>query len=302
MTHLMALAGVFLISFSAIFYRLAAVSPSTAAFFRAAYAVPLLLVIWWFFRSRDHRTFSTRLLAVFAGFFLGIDMWFWHRAIELIGAGLATILGNTQVVFVGILAWLIHGERPRLVAVFLIPVVFLGVILITGLGRQDAYGEDPVMGAVLGILTAITYALYLLILRHASRAKGPPSGPLLDATAGAAFAVLIAGLVDGTLDFTITWPAHGWLFALAAGSQVGGWLLISTALPRLPALETSIMLLVQPMLTMLWAWILFAEQLSGLQFMGIFLVLLGVGSLSVFGPVAPTKTAEAVAGPATELE
>ena len=45
MIHLLALAGVLTISFSAIFVRLASVSPVTATFFRAAYAVPVLFVI-----------------------------------------------------------------------------------------------------------------------------------------------------------------------------------------------------------------------------------------------------------------
>ena len=43
--HLLALLGILSISFSAIFVRLAAVSPVTATFYRGAYAVPVLLEI-----------------------------------------------------------------------------------------------------------------------------------------------------------------------------------------------------------------------------------------------------------------
>ncbi|NIT33257.1 MAG: EamA family transporter, partial [Xanthomonadales bacterium] len=43
------------ISFSAIFVRLADVSPITAAFFRAAYAVPFLIALWLVTRARDAR-------------------------------------------------------------------------------------------------------------------------------------------------------------------------------------------------------------------------------------------------------
>ena len=38
---------------------------------------------------------------------------FWHHAIEAVGAGLATVLGNLQVIIVGFFAWL----RPRGAAV-----------------------------------------------------------------------------------------------------------------------------------------------------------------------------------------
>ncbi len=64
-----------------------------------------------------------------------------------------------------------------------------------------------------------------------------------------------------------------------------GWLFISYALPRLPALETSVQLLVQPMLTILWARLILGEYLSTLQWLGVALVLGGVGYLSIRGTV-----------------
>jgi drug/metabolite transporter (DMT)-like permease len=82
-----------------------------------------------------------------------------------------------------------------------------------------------------------------------------------------------------------TWPAHGWLLALAVGSQVIGWLLIAIALPRLAALETSVLLLLQPALTVLWARLIFAELLSNLQWLGVLLVLGGIGVVSMRGIV-----------------
>jgi drug/metabolite transporter (DMT)-like permease len=81
-----------------------------------------------------------------------------------------------------------------------------------------------------------------------------------------------------------TWPAHLWLGLLALVSQVVGWLLIATALPRLPAVETSIMLLGQPILAVIWGVLLFDERLSGIQWLGSALVLAGVATLSVSRP------------------
>lgn len=281
MARLWAVTGVTVISFSAIFVRLAAVAPSTAAFFRASYALPFLLGIWLWQRGARQRSARARVQALVAGVFLGLDLAFWHRAIELIGAGLATVLGNTQVVFVGIFAWWIYRERPSRAAVAAVPVVFAGVTLISGLGSGEAFGENPWLGVAFGMLTGITYSVFLLIYRAAGRDLGSPAGPLLDATLGAALGSLAVGLIDGHLELAVTWPAHGWLLALALGSQVVGWQLIGAALPRLPALETSVVLLLQPMLTMVWAWLMFAERVSALQGAGIALVLGGVGWLSV---------------------
>ena len=52
-------------------------------------------------------------LAAIAGIFFAGDLMFWHHAIEYVGAGLATVLGNLQVLIVGVVAWL----RPRGAAV-----------------------------------------------------------------------------------------------------------------------------------------------------------------------------------------
>ena len=281
MVRLWAVTGVLIISFSAIFVRLAGVAPTTSAFFRVAYALPFLYLLWRLQRGSKRRSPRDRLVAVAAGVFLGLDLAFWHRAIELIGAGLATVLGNTQVVFVGLLAWALHGERPSRGALAAVPMVFAGVVLIAGVGATDVFGHDPRLGAIFGLLTGITYAIFLLGLRAAGRGLGRPAGPLLDATLGATLGTLAVGAFDSQLDFTVTWPAHGWLLALALGSQVLGWQLIGAALPRLPALETSVFLLLQPMLTTLWARLLFGERLAVVQVVGMALVLAGVGWLSV---------------------
>jgi drug/metabolite transporter (DMT)-like permease len=286
MVHILALLGVFAISFSAILVRLSGSAPATSAFFRCAYALPFLALIWlWFHRRQDRRSLSTRWLAFAAGLLLGLDLSIWHRTIELIGAGLSTVMGNTQVLFVGAAAWLLHRERPSRSALLAVPVIFTGVILISGLGHADAYGSDPVLGVALGLLTALTYSAFLLIFRHANRQKVPPSGPMLDATAGAALATLLLGLLARGFELAPAWPAHGWLLMLALGSQVIGWLLISYALPRLPALQTSVLLLMQPALTVVWALLLLRELLAPPQWLGVSLVLGGVGTLSVLGSV-----------------
>ncbi len=112
MIHLAALLGVLGISFSAVFVRLAAVSPVTATFFRAVYALPPLALVWALSRGGDPRAPRARVLAFASGVILGIELAFWHKSIALIGVGLATVLANVQVVVVATVAWVLYGERP----------------------------------------------------------------------------------------------------------------------------------------------------------------------------------------------
>jgi len=280
-TLLAALAGALAISFSAILYALAEVSPITGAFYRCLYALPVLFVLWWARRDEDRRTTGKRLIAFGAGILLGLDIVVWHISIEYVGAGLSTLIANSQVIVVAIAAWIFWGERPSRQVAIAIPVVLIGVSLVSGLGRGDAFGTNPLLGTILALVSAVFYAAFILGFRVSNDIQAPSAGPLLESTAGAALAALVAGLIGGGLDFAPTWPAHGWLLALALSSQVAGWLLIGYALPRLPAVETATIILLQPVLTMVWAVLIFSESPSSIQLVGAALVLAGVSFVAL---------------------
>ncbi|HEX2844119.1 MAG TPA: DMT family transporter [Candidatus Limnocylindria bacterium] len=275
---LAAVLGALTIAFSSIFVRLADVSPATAALFRCVYALPpLLLLAWWEQRRYGPRAGGQSRLAWIAGAFFAADLVLWHHAIEQVGAGLATVLGNTQVVIVPIAAWMFLGERPGARVAASVPVVLSGVVLISGLLEGGtAYGRDPLLGVLLGIGTGVAYAGFLLIQRGANRDHRRPAGPLFDATLSAAVFSLLIGLPLGEIDLVPTWPAHGWLVLLALGVQVVGWLLISISLPRLPAAITSVVLTIQPVgSVLLGIWIL-AEAPSPFQLIGVLFILAGL--------------------------
>ena len=282
--------GALVIAFSAILVRLAEVSPSTAAFFRCAYALPLLgLLAWMEYRRYGPRPMRERVLAWGAGILFAADLTFWHHSIEAVGAGLATVLGNVQVVLVALLAWLALGERPDGRTIGSIPVVFGGVVLISGVVGGGAYGKDPVLGVVFGVLTAISYALFILVLRHGNADVRRPAGPLFDATVTGAVFSAIGGLAVGDIEWVPGIEAQAWLVLLALSSQVLGWLLISVSLPRLPAVLTSIVLMLQPVSTVFLGAVLLSEAPSAVQLLGVAVVIAGVA----FATVKPRERAPA---------
>ena len=272
----MAAAGVVCVSFVPILVRAADdAGDLTIAFFRCLYALPILAVLYWGTRRRDHRPRKSRWIAVASGILLALDLSFWHSSIGEIGAGLATVVVNLQVVIVALLAWLLLRERPPRAAVWLVPILLVGVFLISGVGSQDAYGNNPVLGTAQSLLSAFFYAGFVLTLRQANRGhQAPPTGPLFDSTVGMAVATLFIGLTfSSDFSFEVTWPAHGWIFLIALGSQVIGWLLISRSMPNLPALDTSILLLGQPIGAIIWARIFYSESMGVTQWIGSVLVL-----------------------------
>jgi drug/metabolite transporter (DMT)-like permease len=274
--------GALVIAFSAILVRLAEVSPSTAAFFRCLYALPVLGALALWERKRyGPRSRRERLLALGAGVLLAVDLTVWHHSIEAVGAGLATVLANIQVVFVGLIAWVALGERPDNRELASIPAVFFGVVLISGVIGAGAYGDDPALGVIYGVLTALAYALFLLILRQGNSDTRRPAGPLFDATLTSALFSALGGLAVGDIEWAPGIESQAWLLTLALSSQVLGWLLISVSLPRLPAVVTSILLMLQPVGSVILGAVLLSEAPSEVQLAGVVVVVAGVGVATV---------------------
>ena len=272
-----AAAGAACIASSATLVRLADTEPATAAVFRCLYALPVLAVLMVREDRRyGRRTARERYLALAAGVFFAIDLVLWHHAIASVGAGIATVLGNLQVVFVGVLAWWLLHERPSARLVAAVPVVLVGVVLISGVVGAEAYGDDPVMGVVFGLGTSVAYAGFLLLLRQGSRDLRRAAGPLFDATLVGALLSAAMGPVAGGIDLVPSWPSHGWLLALAITSQVVGWLLIAVSLPRVPAALTSVILLLQPVASVVLSAAVLDERPSAVQLVGCGIVLAGV--------------------------
>jgi drug/metabolite transporter (DMT)-like permease len=276
--RLAALLGAGCIAFSGVFYREAAVSPSTATLFRCLYGLPLLALFAWLERRRFGRLASGSVrLAMVAGIFFAGDLTFWHHSIDAVGAGLSTVLGNLQVLVVGIVAWLVLGERPSRPILVALPVVLVGVVLISGLVGSGAYGANPALGVVFGVATALCYAGYLLVIRRSGRDLNRPVTPVAISTAATAVVALVVGVPLGDLQLRPAWPSHGWLALYGVTSQFLGYVLISVSLPRLPAAVTSIILLVQPVMSVVLAMVLLREAPSALQLVGVALVVGGVG-------------------------
>jgi drug/metabolite transporter (DMT)-like permease len=280
-----ALAGALTIAFSAILVHQAGVHPTTAAVYRCAYALPLLGLLAW----RERRLYGPRAagqqrLALIAGLFFAADLIFWHQAIADVGAGLATVLGNLQVVIVPFAAWAVLAEAPGRRILAALPLTMIGVVLISGALEDGAYGAHPARGVLFGALTGIAYAGFILILRHGNEDLRRPAGPLFDATWVAAVASLVVALALGVDDLAPAWPSAAWLVCLALTSQVLGWMLISVSLPRLPAALTSMILTIQPVGSVVLGVVLLGEEPSALQLLGAACILGGLVSIAMRRP------------------
>jgi len=286
-----AMFGGIVVSFAPILYAISNANPLTGAFFRMLYALPFLLLIILFRKAEDSRSRNTRLIALIAGFAFSLDFLGYHSTVDWIGAGIGTLIGNSQVIIVTLMSWWLFGERPNLSILISLPIVMIGLFLISGILDDDPYGEYPVRGVIAGIFTAIFYSAFLIIYRFANRELAPAVNLQFDSTVGCALGLLILSFLPlqsiyvEPIDFQPSLPTHGWLLALALLSQVTGWLAIAYSLPRLPAAHTSFAILLQPTFTIIWGIIFLSESPSIQQAIGMFLILGSIIAVTISGSV-----------------
>lgn len=162
----MVIGGSACISLSAIFVKLSDVNAGTAAFLRCALAllllVPLAAVELRRLGPRARRPVLTDLAA---GLLLGVDFVFWAASIRDVGASIATVLLNIQVVVFPLLARLLtRTPLPRgfwLTA----PVLLAGVALAGGAIGDPEPGSSPVTGILYGTAAGVAFAGYLFLTR-----------------------------------------------------------------------------------------------------------------------------------------
>ena len=290
-----ALGGAISVSFSPVFYIFSDTNPSTGAFFRMLYALPALAILAYLTRSDDQRSSRTRWMAFGAGLILAPDMLSYHSSMIFIGVGIATLLGNSQVIIVTLVSWRLFGERPNPAILMSLPIVLVGLVLISGISDSEPFGVDPIKGVIFGIAAAFFYSSFLILFRYSNRELAPATNVQLDATAGAALGLLVLGLLPlqsasiDPIELQPSWPGHAWLVVLAIVCQVGGWTAIAYALPRLPAAHTSFAILLQPVLTLIWGVVLFDEDPSTNQSIGILMVLISIITVTVYGSTSSSS-------------
>ncbi len=273
---LLMLAGAFMISFSAIFVRLADVPPTCSAFYRVFFGFFFLLGIAVLNKDLAKPPPPQLCLIAFCGLAFALDLFFWHKSIMYVGPGLATLLGNFQVFLLAATAIFFFGEkaRPRFLAS--LPVGIFGLFLIVGLDWQELSSTYKT-GVYFGLLTAVCYTVYLLGLKKVQTDGG--RSPVFALMLVCFCCSLFLGLMMMVTGDSFSIPDLKSLLALIGLGllcQTVGWMLIAGALPKLQTSLAGLMLLLQPSLSFIWDVLFFGRPTSLPNWIGVLLTLAAI--------------------------
>ncbi|OOZ37167.1 DMT family transporter [Solemya velesiana gill symbiont] len=270
-------AGATLISFSPVFVTVADVPAEASAFYRMFFGS--LVMMGWLLLRHQRFQLSRGLwwILVLAGVFFSIDLACWHKSILIVGPGLSTLLANFQVFIMPLAGLWLFAESLHVRFFFGAALAMLGLWFQVGMGWQGFSGEYQ-LGIVLGLIIAVAYSGYMISLRKVQGMEARRL-PFENLTVASVICAMVLALLLLAQEQSFAIPNTKSLLALLAYGlfcQVVGWLLITSAIPRLKAMTVGLMLLLQPTLSWVWDMLFFGRVLSSLEAVGVALTLMGI--------------------------
>lgn len=222
---------------------------------------------------------SPRAVAVGAAY--AATMILFVRSNKLTTAANSIFLQSTAPLYVLLLApWLLREKlRPRDLG-FMAAIAAGLAMFFVGNQTPSASAPDPVRGNLLAALAGASWALTVIGLRGMARHGGATEAPVAGAVLSGniiAFAVSLPGALPLT---RAGMGASDWLVVVYLGVfQIGlAYVLLTFGMRHIGALEASLLLLLEPVLNPIWAWIAQGEKPGAWALAGGAVILLSTAA------------------------
>ncbi|WP_445571725.1 DMT family transporter [Pseudomonas sp. E102] len=239
-------------------------------------AVTLLLICAGFgFLRRDVLTRTTFLLAVLSGVAIVGNWVLLFASYSRASIAIGTAVYNVQPFMLVGLAALFLGEKITAQKLFWLAVSFLGMLaIVSAHGEQGQGGEDYLAGIALALGAALLYAIAALIIK---RLSGTP--PHLIALIQVSTGILL--LAPWANLSTLPQQPEAWASLLTLGMIHTGimYVLLYSAIQRLPTAVTGALSFIYPIAAIFVDWFAFGPRLEPLQWLGVAAILLAAAGM-----------------------
>jgi drug/metabolite transporter (DMT)-like permease len=255
--RLLALAAAALFSTGGTAIKLCSFGPLPVAALRCAFAAAALVLLVPQTRRR-----VTGRVALVAGAY-ALQSLLFATSNKFTPAASAIFLQSTSPLYVLLLSPFLLGEkaRPR-DAVFLAALAAGMAMFFVGREAPRETATDPMLGNVLAVGSGVGWALTILGLRWLGRAGEDGTADAIQATfLGNVLAMLVA------LPWALPLPhggARDWALVVFLGVvQIAvAYMFLTRAARGVAAVELSLLLLLEPVLSSVWAWLVLDERLG----------------------------------------
>ena len=239
-------------------------------------AVTLLLICAGFgFLRPGILTRTTFLLAILSGVAIVGNWVLLFASYSRASIAIGTAVYNVQPFMLVGLAALFLGEKITAQKLFWLAVSFLGMLaIVSAHGEQGQGGGDYLLGIALALGAALLYAIAALIIK---RLTGTP--PHLIALIQVSTGVLL--LAPWANFSALPQQTEAWASLLTLGMVHTGvmYVLLYSAIQRLPTALTGALSFIYPIAAILVDWFAFGHRLEPLQWLGVAAILLAAAGM-----------------------
>ena len=277
-TYMILFGGVFALSTSAIFVKIAEAPSPVIAFYRLLIAGLVLLPV--FLLSKNSRseikTINGRQWGqiVSAGLFLALHYVLWFESLNYTSVASSTVIVCLQPLFSLGLERFVSKKKIKRTAMIGCVIALVGCVVI-GFGDFQISGKS-LIGDILAFVAAGVISMYFFVgesvRKSISAVTYSVSSYLVSSIILLAY-ILMRG--DALTGYTgQTWGAF---IGLALVSTIGGQFVFNLLLKKVPASAVTMSILGEPIGTCILAYFILHESMVLQQFIGIVIIMAGMG-------------------------
>jgi len=236
-----------------------------------------LYVMWKRPKSMQRSDYRGFVALAFIG--VGVYYVFQYYGVKLAGPSVSSILVTLLCpIVIFLISYTRFGERVSLLQKIGLAVSTAGAYLVITNGTFSFISNrDELIGGVFGVVCAIFWALYTVGGKQILRRYDPVSSTAYISFLGTVMLVPFA-IADVEIVGNFSFPPSFWIAALYLGilCTVLGYVFWFRALTGLSASATGVTLYFEPLVTVIFAWLILGQTLGWIAGLGGISVLAGV--------------------------
>lgn len=281
--YLTLILGVISVSFAAVLIRLAEAPPLVIATYRLAIA-SAAIAPFYFIRSRGLPKRLSRAditLIILSSIFIALHFALWITSLSYTSIASSVVIVTSHPLFVAVISYFLWNERLNKKTILGIIIALGGVALINCGGL--VLSSRVIFGDLLALLAAISMGIYLIIGRQLKdRINLMPYLSII--YTGAAVILLATTLFSGYSLFDYSGNTFLMFFLLALIPQLIGHSSLNMAVRLMPVTLVSVGILGEPIIAIIWGYIILGEGITVAEIIGGLITLGGIFLVMLYKP------------------